>query len=387
MTDTKCRKWQITLNNPQDKNVTHDKMKLELSTIKSLVYYCLADEIGLETNTPHTHIYTVFKTPVRFSTLKRRFPEGHIEQARGTSEENRAYIEKSGKWADDAKSDTRCPGTFEEWGEIPEEQQGFRSDLGRLYEMVKDGKSDFEILETCPDFMTRLTDISRARQIILTEEYRSTFQPKDVTYIYGPTGTGKTRFVMEREGYAAVYRVTEYEHPFDAYAGQQTLVLDEYRSQIKMTVILNLLDGYPCVLPCRYADKVGCFDSVFIISNISLEEQYPEVQRTYPQRWAAFLRRIRRVVKFFEDGHVNVYDMKDYPHSFIELDAHELPDVFLFDQEKKPPEYGKSDQTKLPMLKATSTFLDGVLGIGDKVENAITGGASNGESQETGGNP
>ena len=63
----------------------------------------MADEIGLETKTPHTHILVMLKSPVRFSRMKKLFPEAHIEQVRGSAQENRDYITKTGKWAEDEK--------------------------------------------------------------------------------------------------------------------------------------------------------------------------------------------------------------------------------------------------------------------------------------------
>ena len=102
--------------------------------------------------------------------------------------------------------------------------------------------------------MTRLTDIDRARATIRQEQYKNTFRTMKVVYISGATGTGKTRTVMEENGYEAVYRVTDYEHPFDSYAGQEVLVLDEFRSQLKISEMLNILDGYPLELRCRYAN-------------------------------------------------------------------------------------------------------------------------------------
>lgn len=295
MKDTQSRKWQLTLNFKNREQIDHTAIKEKLSAIKS-VYFCMSDEVGAKEQTPHTHIFLV-SSPLRFSTIKRIFPEAHIEQARGSCEENRAYVEKSGKWKNDPKRDTSL-GNFEEWGEMPIERQGARSDLDLLYTLVKDGKSNFEILEENSDYLLRLTDIERVRQTVKAEEFRTTFRNMEVTYLWGKTGTGKTRFVMEREGYAAVYRVTEYEHPFDQYASQETLILDEYRSQLKISELLNLLDGYPLELRCRYANKTACFTTVYIISNLALSAQYPMLQYEQPDTWQALLRRIHHIIEY-----------------------------------------------------------------------------------------
>lgn len=299
MKDTQSRKWQITLNFKSKKQIDHAAIKKELSEIKPIQYYCMADEIGLQEKTPHTHIFIACSSPVRFSTIKRHFPNGHLEQVRASCEENKSYIGKSGdKWQNDPKSDTSIKGTFEEWGEMPVERQGARSDLDFLYQLVKDGKSNFEILAENSDYLLRLTDIERVRQTVRAEEFRAKFREMQVTYLWGRTGAGKTRFIMEREGYAAVYRVTEYEHPFDGYAGQETLVLDEYRSQLKISELLNLLDGYPLELRCRYSNKTACFTTVYIISNLALFAQYPVIQYEQPETWQALLRRIHRIVEY-----------------------------------------------------------------------------------------
>ena len=93
-----------TINSPKEKGLDHDEIKRLLFEMKSIQYFCMSDEIGLETQTPHTHVFVLSKSPIRFSTLKRRFGEAHIEEARGSAADNKAYIEKSGKWTEDAKA-------------------------------------------------------------------------------------------------------------------------------------------------------------------------------------------------------------------------------------------------------------------------------------------
>ena len=88
------------------------------------------------------------------------------------------------------------------------------------------------------------------------------------------------------------------------------------------------LDGYPISLPARYTNKQACYEKVFIISNLDLWEQYTHEQRTQPEVWAAFLRRIHKVIHFGADGTRREYSTKDYiaankgyNSAFIELPA------------------------------------------------------------------
>ena len=84
---------------------------------------------------------------------------------------------------------------------------------------------------------------------------------------------------MEQYGYSNVFRVTDYEHPFDGYKGQDVIVFEEFRSSLRIGDMLNYLDGYPVELRCRYSNKQACFTKVYIISNISLRDQYRDLQR------------------------------------------------------------------------------------------------------------
>lgn len=301
--DTQSRKWQITINNPADKGLDHDTIKQILAQFKSCTYWCMADEVGLETATPHTHIFMALKSPAKFSTVRNRFQDAHIEAVKETSEENRAYIQKSGKWASDPKSDTSVPGTFGESGPFPEEPgQGYRSDIAEIYQKIDAGLSNAQIMADNPETAAHIGKMDKIRQDILEAKYRDTFRQLDVTYIFGPTETGKTRGVMEKHGYSNVYRVTDYAHPFDRYAQEPVMCFDEFRSSLMVGDMLDYLDGYPLALPARYANRQACYETVYIISNIDLKTQYPHVQENEPATWKAFLRRIHHVIEYRKNG-------------------------------------------------------------------------------------
>lgn len=79
----------------------------------SPAYSCMADEIAT-TGTYHTHIFLYSPSPMRFSTIKGRFPTAHIEKAYGSAKDNRDYIRKEGRWAETDKAETSVADTFEE---------------------------------------------------------------------------------------------------------------------------------------------------------------------------------------------------------------------------------------------------------------------------------
>lgn len=310
--DTQSRKWLLTINNPHDNGYTHEKIKELLSEFKSCAYWCMSDEIGLESRTYHTHVFLSCSSAVRFSTVKKKFPTAHIDVCAGTSQQNKDYVFKEGKHTGSKKEDTRVANTQEEWGELPIERQGKRNDLDDLYDMIKSGLSNYEIVEASPNYMLHMDKIERVRQTILEEKYKNEWRTLDVTYIYGLTGMGKTRGVMETYGYDKVFRITDYQHPFDAYSGQNVIVFEEfYSANMKMSDMLNYLDGYPLELPCRYANKRACFTKIYIISNIALEEQYKGVQDENPEKWNALLRRIHKV-KVYNGTDTREYEREQY---------------------------------------------------------------------------
>ena len=71
MPQEKCRKYQLTINNPIEHGLTHGIIKEILETLK-IDYWCMCDEIGLEGNTPHTHIFLYSKNAILFSSIKQR---------------------------------------------------------------------------------------------------------------------------------------------------------------------------------------------------------------------------------------------------------------------------------------------------------------------------
>lgn len=74
--------------------------------------------------------------------------------------------------------------------------------------MVQEGATNAEILRKYPSAMNHLPRIDQARQTLLEERFRKRFRELQIEYIWGKTGVGKTRGVMEKYGYENVYRVT-----------------------------------------------------------------------------------------------------------------------------------------------------------------------------------
>lgn len=312
----RSRKYQLTFNNPVEHGYTHEAIKKALSKWENIVYFCMADEIG-EQGTFHTHLFFQAKNPLYFDSVHKTFYGVHIEIAQGSAEDNRAYIRKEGKWENTEKEQTRVQNSFEEYGIMPLAGQGRRTDLANLYQMIKDGYSNTEILENNSDNILYLQHIDKARLEIQNQKYKSERRlDLLVTYVYGKTGCGKSRDILDTHGDANVYRATDYSHPFDTYRGEDVLVLEEYRSNLQAGDLLNYLDVYPIQLPARYNNRQAAYHFVYIVSNIPLTDQYKNIQIEQPETYAALLRRIKKVKVYTAPNEWQEYDTEDYMNNF-----------------------------------------------------------------------
>lgn len=302
--NTQARKWALVINNPLEAGLDHAAIR-EILRRFAPSYFCMADEVAT-TGTYHTHIFLLAPSPIRFSTIKNRLPTAHIEKAYGSAKTNRAYILKEGRWADTDKAETSVPGTFEEWGDLPAEKEEEAPEMFKLIQDLRAGKSVMEIIEDNPKLAFRIREIETLRQAILEEKYSAENRVLEVTYLYGASGTGKTRGIFETYDRKSICRITDYGGRngvrFDAYHCQDVLVLEEFHSQIPISAMLNYLDIYPLTLPARYTDRTACYTKVYITSNIPLEEQYRDIQRYQMETWRAFLRRVQNVIEYLPDG-------------------------------------------------------------------------------------
>lgn len=314
--NTQSRKWALVINNPKDAELDHAAVREILSRF-SLAYYCMSDEIST-TGTYHTHVFFYSPSPIRFSTIKARFPIAHIEKAYGSARENRDYIRKEGRWADTDKAETSVAGTFEENGDLPDEKEEDAPEMFRLIQDLRAGKSVMEIIEGTPKLAFRIKEIETLRQTILEDKYSAENRTVEVTYLYGASGTGKTWGIFERHDPKSICRITDYGGRngvrFDAYHCQDVLVFEEFHSQIPIADLLNYLDVYPLTLPARYNNRTACYTKVYITSNLPLNEQYREIQRFQWETWRALLRRIQTIIEYLPDGTTVTHKKGELPY-------------------------------------------------------------------------
>lgn len=234
-------------------------------------------EIGGDTGYEHWQLCVNFARPVRLAAIKKIFGSGsHWEPTR--SDAAIAYC---------CKSETAVDGTQFEHGTKPLDRSS-RKDWDQIVEDAKRGSLDKipgDVLVRCYGNLRRLAadhlqPIAIERQVFL---------------YWGATGTGKSRRSWDEAGLDA-YPKDPRSKFWDGYAGQQNVVMDEFRGGIDISHILRWFDRYPVVVEIKGSATVLKATTIWITSNLDPRLWYPDCDS---ETVKALLRRMK-IVEFVE---------------------------------------------------------------------------------------
>lgn len=255
--------------------VTQDQITI-WNTLKA-TYLIFGKEHGSITETFHLQGYVEVSSKTSLSTMKKFLGRAHWEKARGSAKDASAYCMKE--------------GDYQEWGTISP-GQGTRTDLEEIRSLISKGASDKEIAD---QYFSQWIYHRKSFQ-----EYRLlSSEPRDfetITHVYwGKTGTGKTRFVLDQIMDSSYWMPGDY-HWFDGYTGQDIVILDDYRGEYKLQLLLKLLDRYPMSVPIKGGFTNWRPRKVYITSNIHPHSWYP---REDAYSIAAMFRRLHLIESVF----------------------------------------------------------------------------------------
>jgi hypothetical protein len=135
--------------------------------------------------------------------------------------------------------------------------QGARTDLATVGKFIRDGGTVDAAMDN-PDMLGPLVHHDKFfRRYQAHHRRRTVWRVPEVHWLYGPTGTGKTKAFHDRiladgdgEGSDIYnYWVWTPGHGkwFDGYCGQNYVLFDEFRGQLAYSYLLTLLDGHPSI--------------------------------------------------------------------------------------------------------------------------------------------
>lgn len=263
-------RWLFTLNNYSPQDLDYDTW-LYLPQ-NDIAYLVVGREVAPSTGTPHLQGYIRFHHRKRLTQVVALIPRAHWTVANGSEEQNRTYCSKG------AGVEER--GTYDPRAGV----QGRRSDLDKVADLALNGSSALEIAEAHPsDYIRYHGGIER---LISLHQSRSANQMRQVStmVLYGATRIGKTYFVYNTilpSLNGGMYKTPSPPlrgnyNPFDCYNNEKALFIDEFDFHNWPITLLNqILEGYPQQLQCRYNNKHANWDAVIICTNIDPTTWYP----------------------------------------------------------------------------------------------------------------
>lgn len=282
----RLRNFVFTLNNWTQEEWDY----LTTSFAPTVKWLVIGKEIG-ENGTPHLQGACVIGKQIAFSTLKTLpgFCRAHMEPMFGKPIDSLNYCTKQDKEA------------FVH-GDLP--SPGKRNDILNIAQRIQNGESLASLAST-EDGAAAIIKYSKGINHLrsITRKYRQ--HPPKVFWIYGPTGTGKTRAAFE----AGVSLFSSPEDVwissgglrwFDGYDGQPVAIFDDFRAKhvSSFAFLLRILDRYPVDVEIKGGFVKWTPNIIFITCPSEPDECFQKRREHIPEDVNQLCRRITKVYHF-----------------------------------------------------------------------------------------
>lgn len=278
---TRSRKWCFTLNNPVGGKEIYDDWVCE--------YLIVGLEAAPTTRTAHHQGYVRFANPRMLTGVKKLLPTAHWEPCAGTERDNFDYCTKDEniviEWgvpeapADETADESKTPGR--------------RNDLDHTRQMVLRGATMRDICEHARSYQAL-----RGAEILYKYLEPGRTWKTHVTWIYGPTGTGKTtlaRALCQTEPWVSGKTLQW----FQGYDGHEDAIFDEFRGDYcTLHELLRLFDALEFRIEHKGGSRQWLARRVFVTSCFPPEVAY----KTTGEDLRQLGRRIEQIVWIPEQG-------------------------------------------------------------------------------------
>nr|UBJ25968.1 replication-associated protein [Red panda feces-associated circular DNA virus 7] len=258
----RAKHWCFTLNNPQE-------WPIDFTTWSGVSYAVHQREHG-STGTPHLQGYVEFAQRQRLTQVRRLLRGAHWETRQGPRENAREYC---------MKEEGRLEGPWE-YGEFSSQTQGRRTDLLQVKTLLDTGAKESEVASEHFEVWCRYYRAFREyrRLTVPNRDWKST-----VHVLYGPTGTGKSRWAAEQFPGAYWKQRSNW---WDGYEGQEVVCIDEFYGWLPFDVMLRLLDRYPLLVETKGGQTSFQAKTIIITTNQKPHKWYKN------GNWEALKRRV-----------------------------------------------------------------------------------------------
>lgn len=254
MPRVRSKRWCITLNNYTEEEESQLQSLVETRLCSYILY---GREVGQQ-GTPHLQMYLETKKKVGLRSIKTMpgLSRAHVEKANGSLQSNQRYCRKEG-------------GTVYEEGEPM--QQGKRNDLLEIQSKIDSGVTVEVIAE---ENFSKWVVYRRSFEAYAALKIPQRTWKSFVHVLWGKTGTGKTRFAHDQARAWGFWGPGDFKW-FDGYKGQEIVIIDDFRGEYPLPLLLKLLDRYPMQVPVKGSFVSWCPKKVFITSNVDPLRWYP----------------------------------------------------------------------------------------------------------------
>lgn len=226
-----------------------------------------------ETKKIHHQGYAEWPSNMRINALKKLHGSVHWEKRVGTAEQAIAYCEKDGRWC--------------ELGTRPMKKQGARSDIDAVRAMVIAGKGMKDIVEVCSGFQA----MRFAEKLLEHREAKRNWKT-EVIWLYGPTGTGKTKRAFEEAGPDAWISGKNLKW-WQGYDAHEHVIVDDFRGDFcTFHELLRILDRYPYTVEVKGGSRQLLAKKIWITCPWHPSDVYNKGDEEVGQ----LLRRIDRII-------------------------------------------------------------------------------------------
>lgn len=269
-------------------NYTEESIK-NILAFPDLKYVIMGKEIAPTTGTPHLQGYAEFDRQVQLKDLQPVF--GHITRNKGNAKQNIAYCSKSGDVI-----------TFGE-----PKQQGKRTDLEDVAEMVKEKKSMTEIALAHPIAIIKYGRGIENCAALMHATQRDKNIELVVVYIYGLAGVGKTKLIQDKlAGCSDVYWKDDSKW-WGGYRGQSIVVIDDFRLEgyWSLPTCLRVFNRAPLMVEAKGV-QVQLSASTFYITT----DRAPDKWGLKGNDYAQLRRRLSAVIELRANGELIQHEQK-----------------------------------------------------------------------------
>jgi len=266
--EVRNRSWIFVINNYTDR-----EWELCVSGVDGNALYLYAAQEKRESGTPHIQGYIRWKSAKSLKNCKRVFPTAHWQCAKGTADENRTYCSKEN-------------GAKTEFGSRPK-GPGSRTDLAGVRDLVAAGGGIRAVVDENPTLTALLYAERVAKHVEPGREGKPT-----VIWLWGRTGTGKTRVALEQFPGAWISGANF--KWWDGYDAHKAVILDDMRQDsFKFNQLIRMFDYAPYRVEVKGGTRQLLATHIVVTSPYNPERMWTDTDEDVEQL-------VRRVEFVFE---------------------------------------------------------------------------------------